>query len=502
MEANKSKYSCVSASCGKPLFSEVKFCPYCAEPFVSEESKLKAQQEAQAKAKQELAQQEKLDKENAKALAAAKVLADQAEKQAAEALAQAEAKAKKDQEKAQAEAKKQADAKAKQEALDAQEVQKAEQAKAKLQEQATQNNTETQPGSEAAATKPARTYVVKPEDKKGGFGKWLLILIVLGVVGYYGAKHWSALGSGSNICEQTITDVTGMLATGDANGALIKIKEVLPECSGEPKTRLLDMQKAANKALKAQTATCNAALAKVNQALNKNQIVSARKAFDKLPANCESFNQAKNLKDTLIQKEDLIKTAESDFDAALLAGSVDKAKIALNKLQEVTREYVNLAKMKTQLEEAMRKSESTSPSPAPAPVQNTAPVNNQVNVNNNRQNQAAPAPVNAQNLPQITNNVRDWVDANRKAANNQAQAPAPVKLPNNAADIEQAANNRMSQTFFQEAQNALHQKKFDVARTQVQNALRVDPSNKAAQLLMRQINEVQMQTLRNQTTID
>lgn len=495
MEANKSKYSCVSASCGKPLFSEVKFCPYCAEPFVSAESKLKAQQEAEAKTKQELAQQEKLGKENAKALAAAKVLADQAEKQAAEALAKAEAKAKKDQEKAQAEEKKQVEAKAmaKQEALAEQEAQKAEQEKAKLQEQATQANDATQSGSTATATKPPRTYVVKPEDKKGGFGKWLLIFIVLGVVGFYGAKQWAALGSGSNICEQTITDVTGMLATGDANGALIKIKEVLPECSGEPKTRLLDMQKAANKALKAQTATCNAALAKVNQALNKNQIVSARKAFDKLPANCESFNQAKNLKETLTQKEDLIKTAESDFDAALSAGSVDKAKIALNKLQEVTREYVNLAKMKTQLEEALRKSEPTTPAPAPAPVQNTAPVNNQGNVNNNRQNQAAPGPA---------NNVREWVEANRRAMNNQDQAPAPVKLPNNAADIEQAANNRMSQTFLQEAQNALQQKKFDVARTQVQNALRVDPSNKAAHLLMRQINEVQMQTLRNQTTID
>lgn len=484
MEANKSKYSCVSASCGKPLFSEVKFCPYCAEPFVSEESRLKALQEAKLKEEQELAKQEAMDKENAKALAAAKVLADQAEKQATEALAKAEAKAKKDQEKAQAEEKKQAEATAKQEA------QKAEQEKAKLQEQATQTNAATaQSSPEVVATKPARTYVVKPEDKKGGFGKWLLILIVLGVVGYYGAKQWAALGSGSNMCEQTITDVTGMLATGDANGALIKIKEVLPECSGEPKTRLLDIQKAANKALKAQTATCNAALAKVNQALNKNQIVSARKAFDKLPANCESFNQAKNLKETLTQKEDLIKTAESDFDTAFADGNLDKAKIALNKLQVVTRESDNLQRMKKQLEEASSKSENSTA----VPVQNISPVNNQGNVNNNRQNQVAPGPV---------NNVRDWIDANRRAANNQTQEQTPVKLPNNAADIEQAANNRMTQTFLQEAQNALQNKRFDVARTQVQNALRVDPNNKAAQLLMRQINEVQMQTLRNQTTID
>jgi hypothetical protein len=501
LEANKSKYSCVSASCGKPLFSEVKFCPYCAEPYVSEESKLKALQEAKAKEEQELVKQQALAKENAKAQAAAKALADQEAKQAAEALAKAEAKAKKDQEKAQAEANKQAEAKAKQEA---QEAQKAEQEKdkAKQQEQVTQTKSDTanKSGSEATTTtKAPRTYQVKPEDKKGGFGKWFLILAVLGVVGFYGAKQWSVLGGGANMCEQTITDVTGMLATGDANGALIKIKEVLPDCSGDSKTRLVDIQKAANKALKAQTATCNAALSKVNQAINKNQIISARKAFDKLPANCESFNQAKNLKDTLTQKEDLIKTAESDFDAAIADGNLDKAKIALNKLQEVTREHVNLAKMKTQLDEAMRKSEASAPAsaplPVPAPVQNTAP-------NNNRQNQVAPAPANNQNQPQVTNSVRDWVDANRRAGNNQAQAPAPVKLPNNAADIEQAANNRMVQTFMQEAQNALQQKRFDVARTQVQNALRVDPGNKEAQLLMRRINEVQMQTLRIQTTID
>ena len=73
MEANKSKYSCVSASCGKPLFSEVKYCPYCSTKFVSEAIK-----------KQEQAEKEKQDKENAKvkadSVAAAKILAEQQEK--------------------------------------------------------------------------------------------------------------------------------------------------------------------------------------------------------------------------------------------------------------------------------------------------------------------------------------------------------------------------------------------------------------------------------------
>lgn len=484
MEANKSKYPCACNSCGKPLFSEVKFCPYCSEPFVSEESRLKALQEAKAKEEQELAKQEALAKENAKALAAAKVLADQEEKQAAEALAKAEAKAKKDQEKTQADAKKQAETKARQEAL-------AEQEKAKLQEQSTKTNTNTatQSSTEGTATKPARTYEVKPEDKKGGFGKWLLILIILGVVGFYGAKQWAALGSGSNICEQTITDVTGMLATGDANGALIKIKEVLPECSGESKTRLLDMQKAANKALKAQTATCNAALSKIEKSFNRRELLSARKALDKLPANCESFNQAKNLKEKIVQKEDLVKIAEADFDSAISANNFDMAKIALNKLQEATREHANLERMKKQLDEATRKAQAPEPAPVqvpiPAPVQNNAaPVNHQ------------------QSQPQVTNNVRDWVDANRRVSNNQVQAPAPANFPNNAADIERAAQNRMTQTFMAEAQNAVQLKRFDVARTQVQNALRVDPNNKDAQLLLRRINDLQLQSLRNQTTID
>ena len=77
MEANKSNYSCVSASCGKPLFSEVKYCPYCSTKFVSEASK-----------KQEQAEKEKQEKENAKAeadaVAAAKKLEQEKIKQEAE----------------------------------------------------------------------------------------------------------------------------------------------------------------------------------------------------------------------------------------------------------------------------------------------------------------------------------------------------------------------------------------------------------------------------------
>ena len=60
----------------------------------------------------------------------------------------------------------------------------------------------------------------------------------------------------------------------------------------------------------------------------------------------------------------------------------------------------------------------------------------------------------------------------------------------------------MTQTFMSEAQNAVQLRRFDVARTQVQNALRVDPNNKDAQLLLRRINDLQLQSLRNQTTID
>ena len=167
------------------------------------------------------------------------------------------------------------------------------------------------------------------------------------------------------------------------------------------------------------------------------------------------------------------------------------AKIALNQLQEATREHANLERMRSQLDEAIRNAQTPDPAPvqvptpAPAPVQNNAaPVNHQ------------------QSQPQVTNSVRDWVDANRRVSNNQVQAPAPANLPNNAADIERAAQNRMTQTFMAEAQNAVQLRRFDVARTQVQNALRVDPNNKDAQLLLRRINDLQLQSLRNQTTID
>lgn len=471
MEANKSKYSCANNSCGKPLFSEVKFCPYCKEekPFVSEAIK-----------KQQKAEKEKQDKENAKAkadaVAAAKILAEQQEKikQEAEQSKKEVEKAKQEAEQAKKEAEK-----AKQEAQE-----KAQQAAAiakKLEEEKAKPKTKE--------TSSPQTPAPSPQEQKSSFGKWFFIIILLGVVGFFGYKKLNLAGGEDAICEQTITDVTGMLATGDANGALIKIKEVLPECSGEPKTRLLDMQKAANKALKAQTATCNAALSKIEKSFNRRDLLSTRKALDKLPANCESFNQAQNLKEKIVQKEDLVKTAEADFDSAISANNFDKAKIALNQLQEATREHANLERMKKQLDEATRKAQTPEPAPVqvptPAPVQNNAaPVNHQ------------------QSQPQVTNNVREWVDANRRASNNQVQAPAPANLPNNAVDIERAAQNRMTQTFMSEAQNAVQLRRFDVARTQVQNALRVDPNNKDAQLLLRRINDLQLQSLRNQTTID
>lgn len=475
MEANKSKYSCVSASCGKPLFSEVEWCPYCGTKFVSEATQLKAQEETKkAKLKADQAKQAAdKEKENLVAAAAKKLEQEKIKQEAEQAKKEAE-KAKQEAEQAKKEAEKvkqEAQEKAQQAAAIAK---KLEEEKAKVKE-----------------TPSTQTPPLPPQAQKSSFGKWLLILIVLGVVGFFGYKKLNLAGGEDAICEQSITDVTGMLAIGDANGALINIKEVLPNCSGDSKNRLTELQNAANVALKVQTATCNDALKQLERTFNRNELLSARKALDKLPANCESFNQAQNLKEKIVQKEDLVKTAEADFDSAISANNFDMAKIALNQLQEATREHANLERMRSQLDEAIRNAQTPDPAPvqvptpAPAPVQNNAaPVNHQ------------------QSQPQVTNSVRDWVDANRRVSNNQVQAPAPANLPNNAADIERAAQNRMTQTFMAEAQNAVQLRRFDVARTQVQNALRVDPNNKDAQLLLRRINDLQLQSLRNQTTID
>jgi hypothetical protein len=75
----------------------------------------------------------------------------------------------------------------------------------------------------------------------------------------------------------------------------------------------------------------------------------------------------------------------------------------------------------------------------------------------------------------------------------------PVVAPN----IQPHANSQadMAKAFLQDAENALSQRKFDVAKTYVESARRMDPNNLKVEALSRLIRERERQILQQETTI-
>ena len=59
----------------------------------------------------------------------------------------------------------------------------------------------------------------------------------------------------------------------------------------------------------------------------------------------------------------------------------------------------------------------------------------------------------------------------------------------------------MAATFLRDAEAALAELKFDMARTYVESARRIDPGNAQADAMMIRIKQRQLQYMREQTTI-
>ena len=99
-------------------------------------------------------------------------------------------------------------------------------------------------------------------------------------------------------------------------------------------------------------------------------------------------------------------------------------------------------------------------------------------------------------LPALRAEVRAAIAA-QKPAPAPLPAPRPVVPPPDPAP----APPLLAQDFLRQAERALAQSRFDAARTYVDSALRIDPSNAQAGSLLRRIRERELQVLREETTI-
>jgi hypothetical protein len=182
---------------------------------------------------------------------------------------------------------------------------------------------------------------------------------------------------------------------------------------------------------------CERALQGVASQLDTQRLLSARKQLDGLDARCTRSDGAAVLRQRLEQAQRAADASADSVRKQLVLGDTRGAQASLDRLQGQNREHAELPALRAEVRAAI-----AAQKPAPAPRQVVQPPPSSV--------------------------------------------PGPPLL---------------AQDFLRQAERALAQSRFDAARTYVDSALRIDPSNAQAGSLLRRIQERELQVLREETTI-
>lgn len=291
---------------------------------------------------------------------------------------------------------------------------------------------------------PAETPASAPAPKsRAKRSLWIGVVLGLALMVYIAGKP----SQEEQACQQALDASARLLAGGDAAAARSQVLLAATSCSSEAqRAKLADLRATADKVIAAQ-ASCERGFRSVAVHIAGRRLQTALQGLDQLDSACVQNAQGTHLRQQIEQGQRDAASAEAELHRQLQLGDAKAAKAALEQLIAGNREHPEIPALRLE-------------------VQNAARVPERIEV--------APPPV--IQMPSV-------------AGPGTPTAPAG----NSQAEL--------AQTFLRDAEAALTQLKFDAAKTYVESARRIDPSNAQAAALLRRIKERELQYLKDETTI-
>jgi len=291
----------------------------------------------------------------------------------------------------------------------------------------------------------------------------VLALVIVYMNGKPGSKNESA-------CNDAIDSGLKLVADGSLDGARGKLATARLACSGKSSAKADDLQAAIGRA-GAASSGCQRSVKAIESALDGKRLQTADAALGKLDTDCAGASTVESLRKQLVRQQAAAASVQVGVRQALDGKDAAAAQNGIARLEAIDREYPELKQLKAELQAL------AAPEPAPAPVAVPTP---------------APTPVPA-TAPIETAPVRSV-----------PREPAPARVverPAPAVDNSGAMRNDMAQSFLRDAERALLEGKFDAAKTYLDSARRVDPTNPRIDSLARRIRDREHQVLQTETTI-
>lgn len=253
-------------------------------------------------------------------------------------------------------------------------------------------------------------------------------------------------------CNTQLASAAEKLAAGDAAGARGQTVLALASCSADSRSRAAELQAAADKALVAR-ANCERGLRHAESLVGDHRLQSARAELDQLDTACADTSQAKTLRLQIDAGQTAAASAEADTRQKLAIGDVKGARLSLDQLNAANREHPEISALRAEIQNAAKAQEAAAAAAA------------------------VPPPVATPTEPAVVD--------------------APAR--NNAAS---AAQQELVSGFLRDAEVALAELKFDKAKTYVESARRIDPTNSQAVFLARRIKNRELEYARKEMTIN
>jgi hypothetical protein len=288
----------------------------------------------------------------------------------------------------------------------------------------------------------------------------VVLIVLIGFIGHGRNKQEIA-------CDQQAEAGTKLVQSGDFAGAAEQSRLAAASCTGGRSSKATELQATLTvaQAAKAVHTKCARAYDIVSSRLNEGRLNAAINALNQLPPSCSDSTETKQLRDQIDQASAAADATEQNVRTAIAAGDAVAALAAVQDLARLDRFRATLPALRTQI----------------AGLRTAKPVEQGVGTNGSTASFSnQPATGAATQPPAIA-----------RPAMQTAQPAAPA-YNNQAALIQQ---------FLSDAQTALAQSRFDAAKTYLDSARRMDPSNPQIDALARAIQNREHEVLQNETSI-
>ena len=290
------------------------------------------------------------------------------------------------------------------------------------------------------------------QAKKGGSAKWIVgALLAAGVLIYFNNKPENT----QLACDSAFDLGTKAVASGDLGAARAEAVRATAACTDKSRSKAEALQTAISTAQNKEN-VCQRLLGTVDSDLEDHRLGSAREALNQFTNACGANDTIGPLRKKLGEAQAKAQTAQERVRSALAAKDVERARSALAQLISANRDDPDIAQLKGEIDALVAFADAADSAAAAAAT----------------------------------------------AAGEARRAPEPTApLITRSAPAESNQRAATAAGFIRDAEAALAQRKFDAAKTYLDSARRVDPSNARIESLGQLIRERERQVLQQETTI-